>query len=244
MNHTEYYIDIHTHILPGIDDGSESMEQTVEMLRIAAKEQIRTIIATPHYVAGAHNPTVEKLRGIREQVQQEATKLFGDFNLLLGNELYYSESIIEELKSGRALTLADSNYVLVEFSVNADYQTLYRGIRELLRSGYAPILAHMERYYCLHKREDLIRELIKLGCYIQMNCNSLIGGMLNSEATRNRKMLNKGLVHFLGSDCHSDRMRAPVMETAVKYLQKKCDDRQIEEIVIDNPLKILENTYI
>jgi len=147
----ERYIDIHSHILPGIDDGSKSMEETIRMLHIAAEEKITTIIATPHYEAGGDNPSVEYLKDVLNQVQQEAYKVNKDFRLFLGNELYYSESIVEDLKSGKALTLAGSRYVLVEFSYTVDFRTMYRGINNIIYNGYIPILAHAERYYCIHQ---------------------------------------------------------------------------------------------
>jgi protein-tyrosine phosphatase len=241
---TSSYIDIHTHILPGVDDGSGSMDETRKMLGIALEQGIGTIIATPHYTVGAKNATMEQLLRVRDLVQAEATKLDKDFRILLGNELYYSESIIAALKSKEALTLAGSRYVLVEFSVREDYRRIYKGFGELVRAGYAPILAHVERYQALKKKEHLIAELIELGCYIQMNSNSLIGGMFHTEAAYHRKLLNKGLIHLIASDCHDQELRVPKMKAVAEVMQKKCEEGLTKHILIDNPLKIIENTYI
>lgn len=240
----ERYIDIHSHILPGIDDGSESMDETIRMLHIAAKERITTIIATPHYVAGRDNYPVEHLRYITNQVQFEAQKIDKDFEILLGNELYYSESITTDLRSGKALTLAGSRYVLVEFPYTVDFKALYRGVNDFIYNGYIPILAHIERYYCIYRKPEMVNELVEMGCYTQMNCHSVMGGLLDLEASYNRKLLNYDLIHFVGSDSHSDRSRAPVMQKAIKHLHKKCDDSLINKIVFINPRKILENSYI
>ena len=244
MSKTYGYIDVHAHILPGVDDGAGSMEETIRMLRIALEQKITTIIATPHYVAGEANTSVLQLQAIRDRVQTEATKLHKDFEILLGNELYYSEAIVQALKSKVALTLAGSRYVLVEFSVREAYVTMFRGMGELIRAGYLPILAHVERYQCLYKRDDLVRELIKQGCYIQMNSNSLAGGVFNSEAALNRKLFNQGYVHLIGSDCHDDKVRIPNMKSTAKILQTKCDVTLVNRIFMENPLNILENTYI
>lgn len=244
MDYVDGYIDIHAHILPGVDDGSGSMEETIQMLKTAAEQNIRTIIATPHFMAGSNNLSVQQLQTIRDRVQAEAAKIEEDLHILLGNELFYSESIIDELRSGRALTLADSKYVLVEFAVRSSYETIYRGLGELIQSGYAPILAHVERYLCLYKREDLINELIEAGCYIQMNSHSISGGIFNTEAAYNRKLINQGLVHFIGSDCHDEKIRIPYMKSAVKALQRKQDKRFLDKLLIENPLNILENTFI
>lgn len=244
MNNMNGYYDIHTHILPGVDDGSGSMEETIKMLATAIDQGIKTIIATPHYMAGGNNTSVAELEKVREQVQTEAHKLDKDFKLYLGNELYYSESIINALKAKEALTLAGSRYVLVEFSVGDKYEKIFRGLGELVRAGYAPILAHVERYFCLNKREDLVSELVKSGCYIQMNSRSLIGGIFNSEANLNRKLLQHGLVHLIGSDCHDSKVRIPCMEAAVRTLLKKSDEALVNTIFMENPRNILENTYI
>ena len=238
------YIDIHSHILPGVDDGSESMEQTVRMLHTAIKEGISTIIATPHYEPGGDNPSVEELNNIMKQVQEEALKIDKNFKLYLGNEVFYSESVVSLLKSGDALTLAGSRYVLIEFPYGADFKSIYKGINNFIYHGYIPILAHVERYYNIHRRQEMIEELIKMGCYIQMNSSSLIGGFMNTDASYNRKILNKGLVHFVASDCHCDRIRVPIMQTAVNQLLKKCDEEAVKGIFSENPIKILENTYI
>lgn len=244
MNESNDYIDIHTHILPGVDDGSGSMEETIKMLQIAFDQDIRTIIATPHYIAGSKNASVEQLNMVRSQVQEEAEKLDKEFKILLGNELYYSEAIMDDLKSQKALTLADSRYILVEFSVRDTYERIYKGMKELIYAGYAPVLAHVERYHCLYKKPELISELIRLGCYIQMNSDSLTGGIFNSEANVNRKLLNNGLVHLVGSDCHRSEIRKPKMKDTVKILQKKCDENLIHKIFLENPANILKNTYI
>lgn len=244
MNKNNCYYDIHAHILPSVDDGSGSMEETIKMLQIASEQNIGTIIATPHYIAGSNNTPSEQLMIVRDRVQAEADKLNLELKILLGNELYYSESIIDALNSKEALTLAGSRYVLVEFSVIEAYEKVFRAMGDLIRAGYAPILAHVERYICFHKREYLIGELIKLGCYIQMNSNSVVGSIFNSKAAINRKLINLGFVHFVGSDCHDEKVRIPNMLRAVKTLQKRTDESILNEIFLENPIKILENTYI
>jgi protein-tyrosine phosphatase len=238
------FIDLHTHILPGVDDGSRSMEQTVRMLQIAYDEGIRTIIATPHYIAGAKNLTPEQLKLICSQVQDEAWKIDRDMKILLGNEIYYSESVLEALQSGTALTLAGSRYVLVEFSPKETFNNIFRGLTRLTGAGYLPIIAHIERYRCLYKKEDSIVELHGLGCYLQMNCNSLLGGILDTEAMYHRKLIQLGLIHFLGSDCHDDQIRIPCMMKAKKRLHKRCDEGMLSKLFYEHPLKVLENTYI
>lgn len=238
------FIDIHSHILPGVDDGSSSMEESMEMLRIARNEGITTVVATPHYAAGSKNIAIDQLISIKNQVQKTARELGLFIDILLGNEIYYSESVLEDVTSGMVMTLADSRYVLIEFGIREHFQTIYHGLNEFVLAGYAPILAHVERYSCFKKREDLLEELIKLGSYLQMNSNSLTGGFWNIEAAYNRRLVNKGLVHFIGTDCHDAKQRPPCMENAYKAVSKHMSDIHIQQIFKDNPRKIIENKYI
>lgn len=238
------YIDIHTHILPGVDDGAKNMEETIAMLKMAYEEGILTIIATPHYTCGKGNVKVEELQEKKKQVEEEAKKIDKDFSIYLGNELFYSDGIINDLKSGKALTLADSRYVLVEFMPSAPYEKIRLAIHKFVLAGYAPIIAHMERYQCLYRKEELIEELIELGAYIQMNTGSLKGGFFNQEVSNNKKMVSLGLVHFFGSDCHNTGQRMPRMESTLENLRKKVDHELLDQILFHNPRKIIENKYV
>jgi protein-tyrosine phosphatase len=244
MNKSGKYIDIHTHILPEVDDGSRSMEETIIMLQIASEQQIETIIATPHYMPGEINTAVDILKQRLEQVQVEANKISPEMKILLGNEIFYSNSIVEDLKSGKALTLADSRYVLVEFSIKDSDQTIYQGLSGLIRAGYIPILAHVERYRCYYKKEYLLNDLIEAGCYIQMNSRSLVGSFLNRDAAYYRSLINQGLIHLIGSDCHDEKVRIPHMAQAVQVMRKKCDKTLVDQILFTNPLRVLNNAYI
>lgn len=233
----ENYTDIHSHILPGVDDGAKNMEETLAMLRTAKKQGIRTIIATPHYKVGQHKKTAEELEQIKEMVQLEADEAGLDMEILLGNELYYNRELCERLDKGLALTLADTRYVLVEFSVFSDYTELYQGLRNLIQGGYIPILAHMERYECLRKDKDKIKELISLGIYMQMNTESL-------KRHANKKLVKEGYIHFFGSDSHNTDNRKPNMQDGINELGKSVSREQLEQILVGNPKKLREDKYL
>ena len=238
------YIDIHTHILPGVDDGSGSMEETNQMLQIAQEQQIETIVATPHYIPGGRNLSVNLLRERLEQVQAEAHKINPNMKLFLGNEIYYSDSIIEDLKAGKVLTMANSRYILVEFSPKDSEQHIYQAMSRLVRAGYIPILAHVERYRCFYKKEYLIQDLIEVGCYIQMNSRSLVSNLLDSEAAYHRSLIKLGLVHLIASDCHDIKVRIPYMRKTAQMMARKYDESLVDKILFSNPIKVLEDKYI
>lgn len=244
MNMEGFY-DIHTHILPEVDDGAASMSMTRKMLKEAYHQGIRHIIATPHYIKGHKKVSAELLYQRLQEVQKEADKISPEIRLYLGNELYYSGSVLEDVLNGQALSLADSDYVLIEFDVTAEYKEIYQGLRKAVEMGYRPILAHMERYECLYKKYDLIKELLSLGVYLQMNAGSVIGGMFDSRAAYCRRLIQDGYIHLLGSDCHNMEHRPPKMKDAVDILRKKkISEDVLERILFRNPQRILENRYI
>ncbi len=238
------WIDIHSHILPAVDDGSVSMAQTRKMLEIAYEEGITSIIATPHYGAGCRNPGQDELLGKLELVRQEAGKIDGSYHIELGNELYYSDDIIEHLRKKMALTLAGTRYVLVEFASGDSYRTIRTGLHRLLINGYLPILAHVERYECLYKNYEGINEMIELGAYMQMNISSVMGGMQTHSRGFCRRLMEYGLIHLIGTDSHSDNGRAPRMLDGIRYIRKKFGDEAVRQLLVDNTARLLGNQYI
>jgi protein-tyrosine phosphatase len=237
-------IDIHTHILPQVDDGSSDMEETIKMLKLSVQQGIKTIIATPHYGLGYKEKSVQELQNIKIRVEEEAAAIDLDVRIYMGNEIYYTESSVNDVIQGKALTLADSRYVLIEFSVGINYKTLYQGLRQFIHGGYAPILAHVERYQCLMEDEERIEELIELGVYIQMNGSSLSGSFFSKSLARHKRLIKNRWIHMIATDCHDSVTRAPILEQAVQAVIKLTNMEYAKEIFCINPGKILENKYI
>lgn len=239
----EQYVDIHAHILPGVDDGPKDMEETVRVLRASYEQGIRTIIATPHYHVG-RKTTPERLMEITSEVSKEAEKIDKDFKIYLGNEIYYEKGCLEALVQKRACTMAGSRYVLVEFSLEESYKEIYDGMRDFVMEGYIPIIAHAERFHFLFSNKERIRSMVKLGCYIQVNADSIRSGFLHSRASYVRKLIIEGLVHFIATDCHNTDGRSPNMEKGLDSLRKYADEGIINRLVVINPSKIIAKKYI
>ena len=142
-------IDIHAHILPGIDDGARNWEETGHLLEAAWAQGVRHIIATPHF---SRKTDMEQLRQLKAGVRELAHRKGLELEISLGQELRYFEELPLYLEQGRALTLAESRYALVEFKPGDGFQTIRRAVRELVQSGFIPVLAHAERYLCLRER--------------------------------------------------------------------------------------------
>lgn len=236
------FYDIHTHIVPNVDDGSKSLNETRAMLEIAYQDGIRSIIATPHYILG-RSAGRERIREKYELLKEEAARISDDLYVYLGNELYYSSGILDELQEGNAFTLAESRYVLVEFSVSASFREIKQGILDLMMSGYRPILAHIERYQAL-KEIEVVDELSDTGCYFQINSSSFLGGFMDRRAKYCKKLICSGYVHLIGSDCHNTKERRPMMNQTYQYLCKYVNQERLNEIFFENPQRILENKYI
>lgn len=237
-------IDIHSHILPAVDDGSVNLKQSKNMLKIAHEEGIQYIIATPHYGAGCVNPNQEELQKKLELVRKEAKKIDKNFRIELGNELFFSDDILVHLRKKKALTLAGTRYVLVEFATSETYEDLKVGLHRLLIQGYLPILAHVERYECLYENYEGIEYLINLGAYMQLNIISVLGKGREKQVAFSRKLLDYGMIHFLGTDSHSDSGRAPMIKEAQAYLYKRYGVEVIDTLLYENAGRLLNNEYI
>lgn len=237
-------MDIHAHILPGVDDGAENMSETMEMIRQADEEGISVIVATPHY--GMRNPDYDSTatERILQQVREAMRRNYPHMKLYMGNELYYSPGIISELQSGRARTIGGTDYTLVEFSIKIEFDEVISAVRAFLREGYRPILAHIERYQCLYREMDRIYELIDEGAYMQVNARGFLGGKRDKRAAWCRALLEEGVIHFIASDCHSPMGRSPVMDSALIEMIKIVGEDEVKRIVNTNIIKLIRNEYI
>ncbi len=235
--------DVHSHVLPGIDDGSKSIEETIKMLRMAQKEKIGTMIATPHYNCERRPGFDKKCREVYENVCQEIKKQNLNIKLLLGNEIFYSAGVVDALKKGEALTLNDTKYVLVEFHPYVELLTIKKAVQELQMAGYEPILAHIERYDCL-KKEANVENLVDMGAYIQVNASSISGKMGIRTQWYLKKLMRHELVHVIGTDTHGSKQRRPKIQDAVKYIKKKAGAEFCERVTEENPAKIIRGEKI
>lgn len=236
-------IDIHSHILPGIDDGARDFAESCQMLRIAAAQGISTVIATPHYFGRKGPPKLDEMEEAAEKIMEEIRREYPDFTICLGQETYYHEELPLRLKEGKAFTMAGSRYVLVEFDPMVPYMYLFRGIRELLCGGYRPILAHVERYRCL-RREDFFWELKRSGCLLQMNYSSLEGNLLNPDVRWCRRQVLSGEIAFLGTDMHRIDFRPPAVSKALEWMGRYVEEDLLDAMTYQNPLRIIRDERI
>lgn len=238
------YLDFHTHILPGIDDGSRNWEMTKRMLIEAYYQGVRTLVATPHNYPSRKKQDNEEIRRLCQEADKLAKEIDPAMRVLPGNEIYYRMGILEELENGNLLTMADSSYLLVEFSPEEAYQRIYQGTKELIEAGFFPVIAHIERVNTIIGNKKHLEELAEMGNYMQANCESLLGGFFQKQSVLLRDYLKKGYLHFLGSDCHNLTDRRPIMEDCVLKLRKKVSQSDVDRLILENPIRFLEKKFI
>lgn len=247
-------IDMHIHILPGVDDGSKSIQETKKMLRDAYDAGIRTIVATPH--CSASERTAEKAERIRNAYIQTlkicrelAEENGGDeITLLPGNEIYCSVAltgrIIEMIKKGDIFTINNSRYVLIEMSFSITYEDMFRIIKQFFDAGYIPVLAHVERYENLYRKWECIDKLIMYGVVIQMNAESLTEpANILEKMSRQRKwcrqLMEAGCVHIVSSDAHHGDGNS--MAEAMGSIKKRFGEKKVRALTENAQLIISDN---
>ncbi len=236
--------DIHCHIIPGVDDGARDMEQSIRMLHIMHDEGIRSVIATYHYHPMHMEADADMVqeRFDRLRCVAAADDKIADMKLYSGCEIYYYPSVIQWLDEGRIMTLAGSDYVLLEFSYSADKRELIEAVTNVRNAGYIPIMAHVERYSALTKDTDTVGELMEKGACIQVNAEALHGKLRTRSFIK--KLLKEEKVHFIASDAHDTSGRAPYISETVRYVAKKYGEQYCRRIFSDNPAKIIRGEYL
>lgn len=204
-------VDIHSHILPNVDDGSRSMEMSKAMLSAYVGQGVGKVICTPHQNRDCAN--TDNIKRAYSMLKNEAKDY--PVELYLGAEIYYYPKMIEDLSSGKLLTINGSKYVLVEFSTR-EATDIAEAVYEIVLAGYIPIVAHIERYPYL-SRDDYFA-IKNNGGFIQINA----GAVLYRDTLKRVKFLLKNdLVDAVGSDCHDDKNRRVDFAPIKKFVQKK-----------------------
>lgn len=237
-------IDIHCHILPGVDDGAKDLYESLEMARIAESDGIKTIINTSHYHPDFEYVVGDKLLEALNNFNNKLKENNINVNVLIGNELYYSDDLLEYMDKKEFFTLNNSKYILIEFSPTRFPKNLCDVIYEIKIRGYVPILAHVERYSEVQENTNLINEAIKEGALIQVNASSVLGKGPSQCNKVCEVLLKHNMVHFVGSDAHGSNRRRPLIKDAHEYVYKKYGESRAKMLFLDNPDSIINNKDI
>ena len=239
-------IDIHSHILYGIDDGSKSIEESINIIKEHIKMGFTDIVVTPHYIENSKYETnnIDK-ENILKTLKQELKKQNININLYLGNEVFVNNNLEELLKKKEIATINNSKYLLIEFPMNEKPKDINNIIYELKIKGIIPIIAHPERYDYVEKNPNLVLEWIEEGALLQSNYGSIIGVYGSGPQKTIKKLLKKDLIDFLATDIHYPNNKIYLnMDKIRKKLKKLITEERFIELTNTNPKKIIENKEI
>ena len=242
-------IDLHSHIIFGVDDVPKTIEESRQLLIEAFNQGIRTIVATSHRRIGMFETPEEKIQINFRQVKELAKEIAPDLSILYGAEVYYSNEMLEKLKDGEVPCVNETSYVLIEFSRSTSFWEIRNALKNLLMLGLIPIVAHIERYQALENNEKYLKEIISMGCYTQVNSSNILKPKFFNDKNRVLKkrvkyFLERDLVHFIASDMHNLSKRPPYMKDAYEIISKKYGEKKARELFVDNPSRIIQNQLI
>lgn len=241
----DYYIDMHNHIVPAVDDGSSSMDESMALIDMEYKEGVRKLICTPHYIRNKNVYTYESLEESFEALREKTREKHPDMELYLGNEVLIENGIADDIRAGKMIhTMAGSKYMLFEFNIRIPYHELYDMMKGIVETRVRPILAHCERYQALTGHIDRIEELKELGIYLQFNSESIPGSLFDEKARWVRKLLTGGYIEFVSTDCHDPENRIPAITGALEWVRKKCGSEVADALFRENAERVINNEYI
>lgn len=239
-------IDIHSHIIPNIDDGSNSLEESLNILKNAYKNGVTDIILTPHYIVGSiyaspYTKNKELVETLKKKLEEENVSL----NLYLGNEIFVDNDMVKMLKDNKVSSLNNTRYVLFELPMNSEYKRIRELLFELQSNGYIPVIAHPERYRIIKEDPRRCEDLIEAGAIFQSNIGSLFGRYGKEAKTTLKVLLKHNYITFLSSDIHHDKDEFYNEIDALKEkLSTFLDKDYIEDLFVNNAKKVLNNKKI
>lgn len=238
-------IDIHAHILPGVDDGAKNWEQSLEMARMAVQDGIRTMVATPHlfkrraFDLSQINEKDIILQHVA-QLRQVLSEAQIPLEIIPGCDFPLGFESLKLLEDGRALTINDANrYLLLELPDTSLPPALEEICFHLQSKGITPIITHPERHMIIQEMPQKLKRLIDLGCLVQMTGNSLTGWFGRRVKKISRQLLKLGYVHLLATDAHDPKARPPLLSQAVTELSRLVGESRAQAMVNDIPEKII-----
>lgn len=234
-------IDVHSHIIPKIDDGATSFEESYTMFNEAVKTGFTDIIATSHYIEDYYETDCVERQAWIEAMNKALKENNINLNIHSGNEIYITQNLVKLIKERKASTLAGSRYVLFELPMNNNIVYLNETIFEIKSSGFVPIIAHPERYAFVQRNPNMLTDLIKQGVLFQGNYASIIGRYGNHAKNTIKKLLKANMIHFLGTDCHRKNDIYIQMNDIIQELEKLLGVEMLEKLTTINPSHIIKN---
>ena len=224
-------IDLHCHILPGLDDGAENFEEALAMAAIAAGHGMRHIVATPHCVSGGAWDVLESVTMLQELLDDERIPV----RLHPGMEIFGTYETARFLRERKLLTINNSRYPLIEFAFHTDGEEETGILQSVIDAGYTPVVAHPERYSYVCQEPALINRWKKMGCLFQVNRGSLLGRYGYSAQRMGLALVRRGFAAAIATDAHSPVMRTPRARDVYDLLSYNISPAAAEMLMETNP---------
>ncbi len=236
-------IDLHAHILPGIDDGAGDLFDSLEMARIAAANGVTAMVATPHcnipgmFENYLDEHYIETFRKLESALETEEIPL----ELYAGMEVYVTPDVPELLREGKILTLNGSRYILVEFQFEEEEGFVHRMLDEIAALGLCPVIAHAERYRFVQENPQMVYRWRKKGYVVQVNKGSLMGSFGRRVEHTAMRLLRHNLISLIASDAHSPYRRTPNMRDLYEAMLDDYSKKYVDVLFQENPRRICKN---
>jgi len=238
-------IDMHCHVLPGIDDGCSNIDESIQMIKEARDCGYNVIYCSSHYYEPHYVSSKEKNLKLIKDLEEELKKQNIDVKLIPANEIYLNENSLSNLKAGLISTLNNSRYILIELPLNQELMIARKLVEELIDEKYEVIIAHPERYSYVQKNTDYLLDFLNVGAYFQSNYAS-ITGLYGSKAQKTvKELLDRRLIQFLATDCHKPQTIYKNMDKIRDTLISTVDNNEyLKDISVLNPRNLLLNKAI
>jgi protein-tyrosine phosphatase len=234
-------IDLHCHLLPGIDDGPPEMDMSVAMARLAVADGVKTMVCTPHILPGLFENNGVAIRGHVARMQKVLDDEGIPLSLSTGADVHLVPGLASELADGRALTIADTRYFLLEPPHHVEPPRLKDSVFELMVAGYVPIITHPERLTWINDRYEVFVDLARAGCWMQLTAGAITGRFGGAAKMWADRMLDDGLVDVVASDAHDTGSRKPGLSKARRMVTERLGEAEADQIFDIRPQAVLAN---
>jgi protein-tyrosine phosphatase len=234
-------IDLHCHMLPGLDDGAVDLPMSLAMARIAVTDGISTVVCTPHILPTVYDNKGPAIRAAVNVFQAALIQAAIPLRVLPGADVHVAPDLVESLRRGRVLPVADSRYLLLEPPHHVLPPRLRDCVFGLMTAGYVPILTHPERLTWIEQHYDVIQDLARAGMLMQLTAGSLTGRFGGRARHWSLRMLDEGLVDILATDAHDMKRRPPRLSEARQLVAERCGTEEAGKMVLVRPQAILDN---
>jgi protein-tyrosine phosphatase len=234
-------IDLHSHILPGIDDGSRSLEMSLEMARIAVADGIRIMACTPHIYPGLYLNETAGIKIARDALQLELDRAGIPLQLTIGADVHLVPGLLDSLRAGTVPCLHDTRYLLLEPSHHVAPPRFAESVFQLVGAGYVPIITHPERLSWIEDHFRTFVELTRQGAWMQVTAGAVTGDFGSRPKYWGERFLGEGLTHILATDAHASQRRAPIMSEARAVAERLLGREEAQQLVEGRQIALMNN---